>query len=301
MKLCTDYSSIFRNIVQNGIDYLKDYPDIKTMVVGLSGGIDSALTAVLAREICNRTSKHRLIGISIPIQSNKKSEVLRAADIGKMFCHEFREIKIINTIFKLANRFIKSESTAEKIRLGNVKARVRMISLYDAAHRRNGIVLSTDNLSEFNLGFWTLHGDVGDFGLIQSLWKTEIYGLSKYLSDKYFGIFENESKYVDWLDYGLKSRALDASIKAVPTDGLGITNSDFDQLGVDSYQEVDKILIEYINTRTEDLEHHPVIKRHLKYAFKRNNPYNIPRSNIIAKSKEYFNITKGLPFTTKYF
>jgi len=283
---------MFNNIIKHGKDYLNKHPDVKTMVVGLSGGIDSALTAVLAREICDSTMRHRLIGVSIPIVSNKKPEIERASDIGKLFCNEFEEIKIIDKVFKLAGKLdLETKNTAEKIRLGNVKARLRMLTLYDIAHRNNGIVLSTDNLSEFNLGFWTLHGDVGDLGLIQSLWKTEVYGLAKYICDKYYKIFDYG--IVHQLDYGLKSRALDTSIKAIPTDGLGVSESDFDQLGMKSYEGVDVILIAYING-DKTLENHPVIKRHLKYAFKRENPYNIPRENII---EENFNITKGMPFT----
>jgi nicotinamide-nucleotide amidase len=289
MGLHTNYDIMFDNIIKHGENYLNKYPGVKTMVVGLSGGIDSALTAALAREMCNRTMRHRLIGVSIPIVSNKKSEIKRAIDVGISFCDEFKEIKSIDRVFKLAGRFFKPKSIAEKIRLGNIKARLRMLTLYDIAHRNNGIVLSTDNLSELNLGFWTLHGDVGDFGLIQSLWKTEVYGLSKYLCNKY---------------RGYKRRALDMSIYATPTDGLGVSTSDFDQLGVKSYEEADDILIKYIEADDGDiktkrsLEKHPIIQRHIKYAFKRENPYNIPREDII---NDNFNITKGMSFTVRDF
>jgi len=300
MKLCTDYKSMFENIIKNGLDYLKKYPNVKTMVVGLSGGIDSALTAAIARKICDRHAQYKLIGVSIPIVTNKKSEIQLAQYIGEDFCHKFKEIKSINTIFKIFGRFIKAKTLPEKIRLGNLKARLRMLTLYDIAHRNDGIVLSTDNLSEFNLGFWTLHGDVGDLGLIQGLWKTEVYGLARYLSDEYHKIF-TYGKYTRWVHYDLRSKSLDWSIEAVPTGGLGVSDSDFDQLGVKSYEEADKILIEYINTRDKKLESHPIIERHLKYIFKHENPYNIPRGNIITSPKAGFNITKGMPFETKTF
>lgn len=48
-----------------------------------------------------------------------------------------------------------------------------------------GLVMSTDNQTEYQLGFWTIHGDVGDFDPIQDLWKTEVYGLANYLRDRY--------------------------------------------------------------------------------------------------------------------
>ena len=77
-----------------------------------------------------------------------------------------------------------------------------------------------------------------------------------------------------------QSKALWACINAVPTDGLGITNSDLDQLGAASYSEVDKILQAYLSG-DKSLIDHPVIKRHIATRFKRNNPYNFPRNTIV--------------------
>ena len=282
---------MFENIVQQGTNYLKKYPNIKTMVVGLSGGIDSTLTAAVTREICDRTDKHKLIGISIPIESNKKSEIEIAAHTGKSFCHKFIEVKWINRIYPLLKWFAlnwskRKNSLGEDVRFGNIKARFRMIYLYDKAHRYNGVVLSTDNLTEFSLGFWTLHGDVGDLGFIQQLWKTEVYGMAHYLCVRYDKII-SDSKVIHWEDYAWRQAALTKAIRAVPTDGLGITNSDFDQIGASSYEEVDELLLGYIRGGSKDklLEKHPVIKRYLTYGFKRKNPYNIPRESIIPRPK----------------
>jgi NAD+ synthase len=286
MELCKDYETMFENIVRQGIVYLDKYPYIESMVVGLSGGIDSTLTAAIAREICDRTGKHKLIGSSIPIESNKKSEIEYARAAGKAFCHEFNEVKFINTLFFLfklgrevfVTSMYHSKEKAERIRLGNIKARLRMIYLYDKCHRNKGIVLSTDNLSEFYLGFWTLHGDVGDVGFIQQLWKTEVYGLAGYLCERYDRLASGSA---EWVDYWAKTLALRKAMMAIPTDGLGITTSDYDQLGVESYQEVDNILIKYLNG-DKTLGDHPIIKRHLGYAFKRANPYNISREQTVS-------------------
>lgn len=285
MEICNDYHGMFENIVQQGINYLEEYPNIKSMVVGLSGGIDSALTAAIAREICNRTDRHQLIGISIPIESNKKSEVINAETAGKAFCHKFIEVKWIDKVYPIFKRLIfrRRFSANKKIRFGNMKARFRMMYLYDKAHWHNGVVLSTDNLSEFNLGFWTLHGDVGDLGFIQQVWKTEVYGIASYLCLRYEKIV-TDAETVWWEAYAWMQKALIDARDAVPTDGLGITNSDFDQIGVSSYKEVDELLIEYINGDLKNKEH-PVIKRHITYGFKRENPYNIDRELIIPKPK----------------
>lgn len=264
MELRTNYKEMFENIIVAGTDYLKKYPNIESMVVGVSGGIDSALTAAIAREICDRIDGPKLIGVSIPIESNKRVEIENARRVGKAFCHEFKEVRFINNLFFLS-RLLKGRPKTHggKVRRGNMKARFRMIYLYNKAHKNKGIVLSTDNLTELNLGFWTLHGDVGDLGFIQSLWKTEVYGMSMYLCHDYTG---------DKMD------ALMYAIRAVPTDGLGVSTSDYDQLGVSSYGAADKVLIDYINGA--DIKTHPIIKRHLKYTFKRENPYNISREDI---------------------
>ncbi len=155
-----------------------------------------------------------------------------------------------------------------KLRQGNVKARTRMVYLYDLAQKYQGLVLSTDNYTEYLLGFWTLHGDVGDYGMIQNLWKTEVYAMSQYIID-------NELKTPE------RKKALQDCVDAVPTDGLGITSSDLEQLGAPSYNEVDKLLQEYIKSPKNSDKENPVIRRHLNSAYKRNNPFNLSRESIV--------------------
>ena len=143
-----------------------------------------------------------------------------------------------------------------------------MVYLYDLAAKNKGVVLSTDNYTELLLGFWTLHGDVGDLGMIQNLWKMEVYEMAQYIAE-----YEANEQ---------QAQALWACINATPTDGLGITSSDLEQLGANSYNEVDKILKSYLSGNKE-YSNHPVIKRHLATHFKRNNPYNFPREIIFGK------------------
>lgn len=107
--------------------------------------------------------------------------------------------------------------------------------------------MSTDNQTEYQLGFWTIHGDVGDFDPIQDLWKTEVYGLAGYLFHKYDMkakatslFYGKESK--ECKDAIAKATAIHRSIALTPTDGLGISNSDLDQIGAKSYNDVDRVL-----------------------------------------------------------
>ncbi len=131
------------------------------------------------------------------------------------------------------------------------------------------MVLSTDNFTEYLLGFWTLHGDAGDYGMIQYLFKTEVYELANYLVSGFKNNGEHE-----------KANALQACIAAIPTDGLGITNSDLDQIQATSYQEVDSILNAYQDGDTS-LKSHPVIQRYLNSYYKRENPYNLARKTLL--------------------
>jgi len=288
MKLCTDYEAMFNNIVNQGVRYINKYPDIHSLVLGVSGGIDSTLTAAIAREICNRMGRG-LICVSIPIETNTKDEVERAKLTGDAFADEFIEVQFIDRLYRFTKLMFEMfwstkyffKTPSEKIRQGNIKARLRMMYLYDRAHRSDGIVLSTDNLSEYYLNFFTLHGDVGDLGLIQNIWKTEAYGLAKWLIDEYY--------------QGLPAVALIRSKNATPTDGLGITKTDYDQLGVDNYRVIDEILMMELEAKEgfvmpDDHDTNPVVQRSRRYAFKRSNPYNVPRELIIPGSAKVIDI-----------
>ena len=146
--------------------------------------------------------------------------------------------------------------------------------------------MSTDNQTEYQLGFWTIHGDVGDFDPIQDLWKTEVYGLANYLRDRYKSkaLEALHNDYKETCDkYRAMSYALYSSCKLIPTDGLGISNSDLEQIGARTYYDVDRVLQTLIckaspeNDKLQDsLEQelgrevvHKIIKRHTASEFKR--------------------------------
>ena len=278
----TDYERIFKNIIDDTCEYLRSNK-LKSMVLGISGGIDSALIAAIAREVCAQMDNTvRLVGRSITISSNTRDEIVRSEMVGRAFCHDFEMLDYTDLWSKLV-RTVQAGSNTIKIRIsrGNIKARLRMIKLYDLAAINDGLVLATDNYTEYLLGFRTLHGDVGDFGMIQNLWKNEVYGLADFLATR----FAKHSAYIE-------AEALTTCIDAVPTDGLGITVSDFDQLyprynGKLSpwaiYKEIDEVLYKHINNYylTSADKIHEVIKRYKDTAFKRKNPYNISRDRVI--------------------
>lgn len=267
--------------------YIIDHK-IKSLVLGVSGGMDSALCAVLAKPVCDDTGI-KLIGRSIPISGNKEEEKDRAFEIGTNFCHDFDEVYLLDEDFQsiwshldIEGWDVDDEDTTRKFRQGNIKARLRMIYLYDLAQLHHGLVLSTDNQTEYLLGFWTLHGDVGDYGMIQNLWKSEVYDLGEWL-------IKNELKEE-------AADALNSCIECQATDGLGITNTDLDQIlpgwegtSRDGYKKVDEILQNYemeyaVHGQDGIFEYtdfnSPVIIRHIRTRFKRDNPHNISRFDL---------------------
>jgi NAD+ synthetase len=270
-----DYKNATEKIRNEFKTYIENN-GLKSIVCGISGGIDSALTVALAKPVCDELNI-KLIGRSITIATNKPEEIDRARNIGRFFTTDFEDVDLTSVFEMMAPLMMESDEKDDKnimpfkIRIGNLKARMRMIYLYDLAAKYRGMVMSTDNYTELMLGFWTLHGDVGDYGLIQNLWKTEVYEMSVYLADN----MEDQEA----------ANALRACVYAVPTDGLGITNSDLDQIKAKSYAEVDQILIQLLDKSRDigEFANHPVVLRKLSSEFKRNNPYNIPRANITSE------------------
>jgi len=229
---------------------------LQSLVLGISGGIDSALCAALLKPVCEDCNIP-LIGRSITIETNKKEEINRSILVGESFCHDFQYLDVTNTYFENRKNLIDfDDSMLSKLRQGNMKARMRMMLLYDLAQLFRGIVIATDNLTEYLTGFWTLHGDVGDYAPLIHLWKTEVYALSTFLLSEC-----NEKQ----------KNALQLCIDAVPVDGLGISNNDCEQLGVKDYFEADKLFVRYFSGEKE-LETHPLIKRYHQSFYKRNNP-----------------------------
>ena len=261
-----NYEHVFDVLVDKTAEYVTEN-NLKAMVLGISGGIDSTVVAAICHEVSKKTDIP-LIGRSLPI-TNKEDEFSVSELVGEAFCDEFKVFNLSNSykasLFDLCADagLIKDckgydwywvsdleELTGRTpIANGNLQARCRMKHLYDIASIRKGLVMSTDNQTEYQLGFWTIHGDVGDFDPIQDLWKTEVYGLANYLRDRYKSkaLEALHNDYKETCDkYRAMSYAVYSSCKLIPTDGLGISNSDLEQIGAKSYDEVDDILSRYI-------------------------------------------------------
>jgi NAD+ synthetase len=247
-----NYERVFNILVKETSNYITRNR-LNAMVLGISGGIDSTVVAAICHEVSKQTGIP-LIGRSLPIK-NKEDEFGVSKLVGEAFCNDFKVVNLTDGYLAVYNSIIGGEENliscgddAESkyqtpIANGNIQARLRMIYLYNLASIHKGLVMSTDNQTEYQLGFWTIHGDVGDFDPIQGLWKTEVYELAKWLIGYYYGC--GIKKEVD-ADGARKicdmCEAIKKSISLTPTDGLGISNSDLDQIGAKSYYDVDRVL-----------------------------------------------------------
>ena len=325
MKEITNYGRVFDTLVAKTKKYLISN-NLKAMVLGISGGIDSTVCAAICHEVSKQTGIP-LIGRSLPTEFNKEGETSTADLVGNAFCNDYKEVSINviykkllyfigtmedsmldlsgNTLYDIQGEFPKQQTDLAN---GNIQARLRMIYLYNFASLHKGLVIDTDNLTEHNLGYWTIHGDVGDFNPIGCLWKTEIFEFASYIKDYYYfeaKLHSNPSLIEASFN---KAIALEESLKLKPTAGLGITNNDLEELGAESYDQVDAILQEILAWKSfndpdiafESLEEEKlafldeqqllnipikiitaVAERHFNSEFKRNNlPIKISRYEI---------------------
>lgn len=255
-----NYEHVFDVLVDKTAEYVTEN-NLKAMVLGISGGIDSTVVAAICHEVSKKTGIP-LIGRSLPIK-NKEDEFSVSELVGEAFCDNFSVYRLERSYraalfdacadagdVNMANTYYLDEleemPSRTPIANGNLQARCRMSHLYDMASRYKGLVMSTDNQTEYQLGFWTIHGDVGDFDPIQDLWKTEVYELAKYISKDLLNAATDWAPKPKGDKYFNQHKAIEASIALTPTDGLGISNSDLEQIGAKDYATVDDILSRFI-------------------------------------------------------
>ena len=192
--------------------WIKDYAKhnkIKTLVVGVSGGIDSAVVSTL----CARTDMPTIV-LSLPIKQNKKLHSLSLKHC-EWLVSNYDNVKHLNIdltcAFKAFEKKLTSIGSDNILAFANSRSRLRMMTLYQVAQSNNGIVVGTGNkVEDFGVGFFTKYGDGGvDISPIADLMKTEVWQLGRELD------------------------ILQDIIDAPPTDGLwDDSRTDQDQLGM---------------------------------------------------------------------
>jgi NAD+ synthase len=191
------------------------------VVVGLSGGIDSALVARLARDALG---PGHVLGVLLPDARFSADLQRETEEYGRSLGIETRTVPI--DAVERAFASLLPELT-DRVALGNVKARIRMIVLYALAREHRRLVAGTGNKSEILLGYFTKYGDGGaDLLPIGDLYKTEVRALAEELG----------------LPAAVRERA--------PSAGLWEGQTDEGELGI-SYDEVDRILFGLEQLRSE--------------------------------------------------
>jgi NAD+ synthase len=207
-------------VVEYIVDWLKEYAinaKVKGFVVGISGGIDSAVTSTL----CAKTG-FPVLCVEMPIHQGE-NQVLRGKEHIIQLKERFKnvtseEVNLTSTFEDFKNVLPKIEdSDTVSMSLANTRARLRMTTLYYFAGLNGYLVAGTGNkVEDFGVGFFTKYGDGGvDLSPIADLMKSEVYQIAKVL-----GVPKSIQK-------------------AKPTDGLfGDSRSDEDQIGA-SYDELE--------------------------------------------------------------
>jgi NAD+ synthase (glutamine-hydrolysing) len=208
---------------------LRDYVDkngFREIVVGLSGGIDSALTAALAVEALGAQRVH---GVSMPSRFSSDATRTDARRLAEGLGIDFRELPIdgIVTAFEhaLAASFggLPRDLTEE-----NLQARTRGVLLMALSNKFGWLVVATGNKSELSVGYATLYGDMaGGFALLKDVFKTDVFRLARHL---------NERAGHDLIPQSIIDRAPSAELR----------DNQLDQDSLPPYPELDRVLEAYV-------------------------------------------------------
>ena len=221
----------YEDLTDNIVGWLKDYywmHNVKAFVVGVSGGIDSAVVSSL----CARTGLPTYV-VCMPLESKFENTKLSDAH-SKALVEKYDNVKRIEVeLFSAYDSLIKSiewwseaqhydkkEFTSSDHAKANTKSRMRMVTLYQIAGSVGGIVVGTGNkVEDYGVGFYTKYGDGGvDIAPIADLYKTEVRELGRELG------------------------VIPEIINATPTDGLWEDGrNDEDQIGA-SYEQLEQAM-----------------------------------------------------------
>lgn len=173
-----DYEKTFSLISDCIRDYL-ERSGAKGYVLGISGGLDSTVTATI---LSKSVGKERVFGLILPERESSTEDIEDAVHVAEHLGIRYGVIDITSAVESILNQFADTYASSDKVAKGNVKARIRMVTLYYFANKNNYLVAATSDKSEYLLGYFTKWGDgSGDVYPIINLYKTQVRELAKYL------------------------------------------------------------------------------------------------------------------------
>ena len=210
----------YEELKERIVKWIKDYADenkIQSLVVGVSGGIDSAVVSTLCAE-----TGLPVFPLGMPIHQDSDQESLSDLHLAWLE-KKYKNVKTLK--FNLTKVFEKFKEALQDyahddLSLANSRSRLRMTTLYQIAGKYNGMVVGTGNkVEDYGVGFYTKYGDGGvDIAPIADIYKTEVWELGRHL--------------------GVNEKIIEAS----PTDGLwDDKRTDEDQLGA-SYAQLEEAM-----------------------------------------------------------
>ena len=211
-----DNETVYKGLISGIKEYFVTH-NFKKAVIGLSGGIDSSVSAKLVADAIGKENVHGLI---MPLKGLSSEEHVNDA---VELCEQIGIKHSIIDIKDYLNEFEKVEWKQNKIAEMNTASRIRAVILYNYANTHNALVIGTSNKTEILLGYFTKYGDGAvDIEVIGKLFKTEERELAKFL------------------------KIPDKIITKTPTAELYHGQTDEEELGM-SYDELDKILKLYVD------------------------------------------------------
>jgi NAD+ synthase len=189
---------------------------LRGAILGLSGGIDSAVVAVLAKKAFGDNFK----AVTLPSSASSDSSLKDAKELTDKFNINYESVYIGDIV----DNYFKNQEKSN-LRVGNFSARIRMSILYDLSFKYSSLVLGTSNKSELLLGYGTLFGDLASaINPIGDIYKSEIFEFAKYLE------------------------VPKSIIKKPPSADLWEGQSDEEELGF-TYAKIDEALKAYVDDR----------------------------------------------------
>lgn len=256
-----DYSSILNNLINN-FKTAFNKTGAENAVIGISGGIDSALASAVAVE---SLGKDKVKGYFMPYKTSSEESHKDALKLSEKYGFNLEEVDISEP----ADAFINISSDMTMLRKGNIMSRCRMVVLFDMAAKHNGIVVGTTNRTELLLGYGTWYGDTASsINIIGELYKREVYEVSR------------------------ASGMVESIMQKVPTADLWPGQTDENELGF-KYELLDNVLYDILENKLEKSKIYDkygkdnvdkIIKRVKANCFKRHTP-TICKSGIENRQK----------------